>query len=77
MRQIEKQKQSLKVLFTRNHIFAYILIFCSLYGFFWDADVASLLFAALARLRRVSNRHHSIFSTLERLFQEQSSLDIF
>ncbi|MED3883457.1 MFS transporter [Priestia aryabhattai] len=30
----KETKQSLKVLFTKNHIFVYILIFCSLYGFF-------------------------------------------
>ncbi|MBB5325392.1 MFS family permease [Anoxybacillus tepidamans] len=29
-----QEKQGLKMLFTKNHIFVYILIFCSLYGFF-------------------------------------------
>lgn len=30
----KSERASMKVLFTRNHIFTYILIFCSLYGFF-------------------------------------------
>ena len=29
-----KEKVEMKLLFTKNHIFVYILIFCSLYGFF-------------------------------------------
>jgi MFS family permease len=31
---VKGERGSMKVLFTRNHIFTYILIFCSLYGFF-------------------------------------------
>jgi MFS family permease len=31
---MDKSQLSLKLLFTRNHILTYILIFCSLYGFF-------------------------------------------
>src|SRR4029453_933635 len=31
---VKSERGSMKVLFTRNHIFTYILIFCSLYGFF-------------------------------------------
>ncbi|WP_018664043.1 MFS transporter [Heyndrickxia acidiproducens] len=30
----QPEKSDLKLLFTKNHIFTYILIFCSLYGFF-------------------------------------------
>ncbi|WP_379969781.1 MFS transporter [Ectobacillus sp. sgz5001026] len=31
---IATPKESIKILFSRNHIFTYIIIFCSLYGFF-------------------------------------------
>lgn len=30
----QQEKGNLKLLFTKNHIFVYIIIFCSLYGFF-------------------------------------------
>jgi MFS family permease len=29
-----QEKQDVKLLFTKNHIFVYVIIFCSLYGFF-------------------------------------------
>lgn len=32
--QIATPKENIKILFSRNHIFTYIIIFCSLYGFF-------------------------------------------
>ncbi|PLS03720.1 MFS transporter [Neobacillus cucumis] len=32
--EVIKEKVEMKTLFTKNHIFVYILIFCSLYGFF-------------------------------------------
>lgn len=56
-----KEKANLKILFSRNHIFTYILIFCSLYGFF---GMLTWLPYYLQTVRGVSGAQTGIISSL-------------
>lgn len=58
---VKKQKVDLKILFSRNHIFTYILIFCSLYGFF---GMLTWLPYYLQTVRGVSGAQTGIISSL-------------
>jgi MFS family permease len=55
------EKADLKLLFSRNHIFTYILIFCSLYGFF---GMLTWLPYYLQTVRGVSGSQTGIISSL-------------
>ncbi|CAM3129119.1 MFS family permease [Sporolactobacillus spathodeae] len=58
---VKQQKVDLKILFSRNHIFTYILIFCSLYGFF---GMLTWLPYYLQTVRGVSGTQTGIISSL-------------
>ncbi|RYL95897.1 MFS transporter [Sporolactobacillus sp. THM7-4] len=61
---VEKEKMekaNLRILFSRNHIFTYILIFCSLYGFF---GMLTWLPYYLQTVRGVSGAQTGVISSL-------------